>query len=133
MEERDYPGVTDRVKAVTLDSFILVLNIVIISQIFSLFEDVPNFLRIIAFVFVFLLYDPIFTSTFGGTIGHMIIGIRVKRENDETRNIIFPFAVARFIFKLLLGWLSLLTVLSNKKSQAIHDFLAQSVVVYNYK
>jgi uncharacterized RDD family membrane protein YckC len=100
------------------------------SYIFSLFESVPDNARIIAFVFIFLLYDPIFTSLFGGTIGHMMLGIRVKRESDEQKNILFHKAILRYLVKVLLGWVSLLTVSGNKKRKAIHDFLVGSVVVY---
>ncbi len=71
----------------------------IASYVFSLFENVPDYARIIVFVFIFLLYDPLFTSIFGGTIGHMIIGIRVKRESNIQKNILFPLAILRFIMK----------------------------------
>jgi uncharacterized RDD family membrane protein YckC len=102
----------------------------IISYIFSLFESVPDNARVIAFVFIFFLYDPIFTSVFGGTFGHMFIGIRVKRESNEQKNILFPMAIFRYIVKSFLGWISLLTITGNKKGKAIHDFLVGSVVVY---
>lgn len=131
MNEKIYPGVFDRVKAVVADSIVLILFMIIITYTFSSFEEVPEMARIIAFVFIFLLYDPIFTSSFGGTIGHMTFGIRVKRENDEDKNILFPLALLRFILKALLGWVSLLTVSGNEKRKAIHDMVAGSVVVYN--
>jgi uncharacterized RDD family membrane protein YckC len=60
----------------------------------------------------------------------MMIGIRVKRESDEKKNILFPLAIIRFIVKASLGWISLLTVTGNSKRKAIHDYLIGSVVVY---
>jgi uncharacterized RDD family membrane protein YckC len=60
----------------------------------------------------------------------MILGIRVKRESNEQKNILFPLAIPRYIVKVLLGWVSLLTVSGSKKRKAIHDFLVGSVVVY---
>jgi uncharacterized RDD family membrane protein YckC len=130
MTEEKYPGVLDRVKAIVIDSIVIVLFIVIMTYIFALFENVPEKARIIAFVFIFILYDPLFTSIFGGTIGHMIIGIRVKRESNEMKNIQFHLAILRYIVKFTLGIISLFTVLSNKKGKAIHDFLVGSVVIY---
>jgi len=130
MTVENYPGVFDRVKAIMTDSIVIVVFMVIASYIFSLFESVPDYSRIIAFVFIFLLYDPLFTSTFGGTIGHMILGIRVKRESNEQKNILFPLAILRYIVKAFLGVISLLTVSSNEKNKAIHDYLVGSVVVY---
>ncbi len=130
MKEENYPRVIDRVKAVMADSFLIIILMFVISYVFTLFGSVSDNARIIAFVFLFLLYDPLMTSIFGGTIGHMLVGIRVKRESDEQRNILFPTAILRFIVKASLGWISLLTVTSNKKGKAIHDILARSVVVY---
>jgi uncharacterized RDD family membrane protein YckC len=130
METENYVGVTDRVKAVLADSAVIITFMFIVSYAFSLFEYVPVNARIIAFVFIYLLYDPLFTSIFGGTIGHFIIGIRVKREKDQMKNILFPLAIIRFLAKVSLGWISLLTVMGSKKRKAIHDKLVGSVVLY---
>ena len=128
-----YPDVADRVKAIVLDSFVMVAFMMIGAVVFSFYEDAPESARIMVFCFIVLVYDPLFTSLFGGTIGHMIIGIRVKRENGESRNILFPLAVIRSLIKLLLGWVSLLTVSGTRKRKAIHDLIVGSVVVYNKK
>lgn len=55
---------------------------VILTLIFSLFANVYDSFRIAGFIFIFLLYDPLFTSIFGGTIGHMIMNIQVKRSSN---------------------------------------------------
>ena len=130
MKEKVYPKVLDRVKAVMTDSVILIIFIFLITFIFDSFENVPDNARVIAFIFIFILYDPIFTSFFGGTVGHKAFGLRVKRENYQLKNILFPLAIIRFIVKALLGWISLLTVTENKKGKAIHDYLVNSVVIY---
>jgi hypothetical protein len=61
----------------------------------------------------------------------MIIGIRVKRVNNPTMNINLPFAIFRFSGKVLMGWISLITVTTNQKKRAIHDFMGDSIVLYN--
>ncbi len=133
MTEENYAGVADRVKAVVTDSIVIIIFMFIVTYTFSVFEHVPDTARIIAFIFIFFLYDPIFTSVFGGTIGHMMFGIRVKREKNQMKNILFPLAIIRFLVKVLLGWISLLTVSGNKKRKAIHDSLVGSVVIYKGK
>lgn len=130
MLERKIPGIIERVKAIVTDSIVMILFIILITYFFSLFNSVPDKARMIAFVFVFVLYDPLFTSIFGGTIGHMLLGLRVKRESDEMKNILFPLAILRFIVKALLGIISLITVSGNKKGKAIHDYLVGSIVIY---
>lgn len=130
METQKYPGVSTRVKAVMTDSIILIVFMIGASHLFELFNHVPDFARVTAFVFIFLLYDPLFTSIFGGTFGHMIFGIRVKRDSNKDKNILFPLALLRYITKALLGWISLLTVSGNKKGKAIHDIVVRSIVIY---
>ncbi len=130
MDKQKYPGVSIRVKAVVTDSIILVVFMVGVAALFERFENVPDIARILAFVFIFLLYDPLFTSAFGGTFGHMIFGIKVKRDKNQDKNILFPLAVVRYVIKALLGWISLLTVSGNKKGKAIHDIVVKSVVIY---
>ncbi len=125
-----YPVLLDRFKAVFADTLILVILMKVITDIFSLFDNVPNSARSIAFIFLFILYDPLFVGIFGGTIGHRMNGIRVKKEANETENISLPLAFVRFSTKALLGWISLLTVTSNEKRKAIHDSIVNSVVIY---
>ncbi len=126
----NYPTLLDRIKAVFADYIILILCMFCISYTFEYINTNNDLIRIIAFLFVFCLYDPLFTSIFGGTIGHLMFGIRVKREQNEEKNIFFLLAILRFFFKFLLGWISLLTVTSNNKKKAIHDYIVKSVVIY---
>lgn len=130
MKQANYPGVLERVKAVTVDGIILIILIAIASSIFNELGEVPDKMRIVVFILIFGLYDPILTSTIGGTVGHRIIGLRVSKASDETSKINILFAIVRFTIKGLLGWISLLTVMSNDKHKAIHDYIALSVVVY---
>ena len=83
MAQKQIPGVLERVKAIVTDSLVMVILIMVFTYVFSLFTNVPDNLKVIAFVFVFILYDPIFTSAFGGTIGHMMLGIIVKRNRTR--------------------------------------------------
>jgi len=125
------PGVFLRAKAAAIDGFILLGMMLLISSIGSKFPDIPNNVRIGSFVVFALLYDPLMTMTTGQTIGHKIMGIRVVRFSDATKKISFLSAFLRFIIKAILGWLSLLTVGSNKDKRAIHDLFCNSKVTYN--
>ncbi|WP_339701833.1 RDD family protein [uncultured Marixanthomonas sp.] len=128
-----YATLPDRIKAAFIDAVILIAMMYGASELFSLFESVPDYLRIMVFAFIFILYDPIFISTFGGTIGHLYNNILVKRDTNPSKNILFPHAVLRFIFKFLLGWISLLTTTGNEKRKAIHDYIANSIVIEDSK
>lgn len=129
MGELNYAGLILRIKAVFTDMVVVVGMIFLVANIFDTLqvESIPA--KISAFIFIFLLYDPLFTSLFGGTIGHFIIGIRVKQGGNTSKNIQFHYAVVRYVVKVLLGGISLITVTSNSESKAIHDMLVDSVVI----
>lgn len=129
MDEIKYGTLINRVKAAIVDFLVIMVFLLAVSTILSKFENVPDFVRIILFILIFLLYDPLFTSIVGATIGHLVIGLRVRRSKDEGRKIIFPIAVVRFLLKAFLGWISLLAISVNKKKKAIHDLVAGSVVL----
>ena len=93
-------------------------------------EDISDKMRKLAFVFVFFLYEPIFVGVFGGTIGHFIMNLRVRKNSDHAKKISIFSAVFRFAIKLLLGVISLISVNSDEKRRAIHDKLSGSVTIY---
>lgn len=127
--ETSYSTLIDRVKALTIDSIVIMVFGLITALSFNKIEHVPDYVRGVAFVLIFLLYDPIFTSSFGGTIGHLLTGLRVKKDQEPASKISFPAAILRFIIKVSLGWISLITITGNKKNKAIHDSIAHSVVI----
>lgn len=129
MDEMKYASLLNRVKAAIVDFLVLMGLVLAATTILSKFENVPDFVRIIFFILIFILYDPIFTSTIGATIGHLFLGLRIRRSNNEDKKIIFPIAIVRFLLKALLGWVSLLTITVIKKKKAIHDLVAGSVVL----
>lgn len=125
-----YPSITERLKAAFVDALILITLMFGFSQLFMLFAEVSDQMRIIAFAFIFVFYDPLLTSLLGGTIGHLVMGLNVKKASNEESNISFGFALLRFTLKGALGLISILTMGASEKKQAIHDLAAQSVIVY---
>ena len=131
MSEQLYPGVFLRVKALVIDSIMLVLMMGAVTFLFSKLESVPETFRIVAFVVIFVLYDPLLTSMAGGTVGHKANGIRVKRASNHNKNILLPMAILRFLIKAFLGIISLVTLSFNDERRGIHDLASGSVVLYD--
>ena len=125
-----YPGILLRIQALFADQLVVIAGMILLTFTFSVIGDVPVEAKMVGFVLIVLLYDPLCTSILGGTLGHRLIGIRVKREYDDDRNILFPLAVLRYVFKILLGWVSLLSIGSNPRRRAIHDILSGSIVIF---
>lgn len=127
--KKKYAILPDRVKAAVIDGIVLIALMYVTTEIFALVNKVPNFFKITAFIFIFILYDPILTSKYGATVGHSFSKILVKREDNHSKNLSFQRAFLRFLIKFSLGWISLLTVTGNEKRKAIHDFVADSIVI----
>ncbi len=124
-----YATLQDRIKAAIFDSLFVILLIYIATEILALFDNVKTYIRVLIFVFIFILYEPLFVSMFGGTIGHSRMNLTVKSSKDEKKNINLFQSLIRYLFKMILGWLSLLTIGSSEKKLAIHDSIVNSVVL----
>jgi uncharacterized RDD family membrane protein YckC len=77
-----------------------------------------------------ILYEPIFVSIRGGTIGQALVGISILRFDYTTEKINFLTALCRFTLKVILGWISVITNFTNKEGRMIHDKLAGAIMVY---
>ncbi len=130
MKNTDYPGIFLRVKAAFIDSIVMILFMAVSTDLFSRFENVPDYAKMIAFAFIFILYDPLMVSLFGSTIGHRINNIKIQRL-DNGKRINIGLAIIRFLIKAALGWISFFTVSTSEKRQAIHDSIVNSIVVYD--
>ena len=125
-----YPSLLRRVQAMFIDFVVILCIFMVSSLIIGAVGSVPDEIKISILFFCFVLYEPLWISTAGGTIGHQILKLRVKRYATPERNIGFIPALGRIIAKTALGWISFLTVNSSSEKRAIHDILSGSVVVF---
>ncbi len=100
----------------------------LVANILDRFENVPDWVRASVFVVLFIAYEPI-CITLGATLGNYIKGIRVRKYSDTAKRINIFQAIIRYIVKFLLGWISFLTINTNPKKRAIHDFASESVMI----
>jgi len=100
----------------------------IVSGILNYFEQTPNWIRGALFIGLWFIYEPL-CMTLGGTIGNRILKLRIIKNNTSKGNINLFQAYVRFFVKLLLGWISFLTIHMNREKRAIHDFAAGSVMI----
>jgi RDD family len=126
------PSLLVRIKSSMIDTIIMIVLMFAATSIFESIHVDNQIVRIIAFVLI-LLYEPICT-TLNRTLGQAMMGIRVKdfktlSANGISQNISFIAALFRYAVKLSLGWVSFLTIHSDTHGRAIHDKIANSVVV----
>lgn len=133
MENEDkliYPLVSDRYKAAFIDILVMIGFWFIFSMLFSAMENVPDAARFAAYIFSVVLYEPIFVSVFGASIGHMSGGLKVRRDANREKKINFFVAVFRFILKAVLGIIALFSITKENKGRAIHDMASGSIVLF---
>lgn len=122
-----YPRLIRRVQAILIDYVIFVIYLVAVAFLFSHTNIENSVFKIIALTLP-IVFEPLLVSMTGGTIGHHCLHLRVRSKKHD-KNINIFAATIRFILKVLLGWFSLIIVLTSKHHQAIHDFLSRSIIV----
>ncbi len=127
-----YPNLLTRVKALFVDFIVILIIFSITSLVIGKIGGAPNWVRGFILVFSLYLYEPVLISSFGGTVGHHLVKIRIKRMSNPDKKLNIFQASLRFIVKYLLGVISFLTITGNKKKRAIHDMASGSIVTYKH-
>jgi uncharacterized RDD family membrane protein YckC len=123
----EIPSLSKRIQASFIDVVLILIVGIIGGEYIENNIEASRTIKLAYFIFVFFLYEPLFTSL-GCTFGQSVAKIRVR--NFETqKKIMLPFAILRYIIKYTLGWISFFTVHANDNLRAIHDLASRSVVI----
>ena len=123
-----YPRLIKRVRAVLIDS--VVVPVAAVAAVAAGYlSGVTGIWERVALVAVpVLLLEPGLVAWTRGTVGHHLVGVQVTRSDGARLG--FVAATLRAIVKYLLGWFSLIFVLTTEKHQAIHDLAVGSIVTH---
>lgn len=127
MEEK-YPLLKTRIQSTLIDSVVIIVMLAIVASIIDYFPETTETVRMLLFVLVFVLYEPI-CITYGCTLGNYISKIRVRSADDTSKRINLFQAIFRYPIKAVLGVISFFTINVNPRKRAIHDMLTGSVVI----
>ena len=123
-----YPQILDRIQSSIIDALLVVILMFVFASILERYENVPDWVRITMFVSIIIVYEPL-CMTLGFTLGNYIKGIRVRKNWNTTKRINIFQAIIRYPVKILLGWISFLTIGADPKRRAIHDLVSGSVMI----
>jgi uncharacterized RDD family membrane protein YckC len=123
-----YPSLLTRIQSIFVDGILIILLMFLAGKILDQFETVPDWIRIVLFVSLWGVYEPLAMS-FGCTVGNYLLGIRVKQYNHQTKRINILQAYLRFAVKFCLGWLSFIAIHFNSDKRAIHDLASGSIMI----
>jgi len=121
------PSLLKRVQASFVDFMFIFLCLILIFSFTESLGITPVFIKIVVILFA-ASYEPFLTAT-SCTLGQKLIGIRVRDYQNQSKKISFIKAYARLIVKTLLGLISYFSIHSNSEKRAIHDYLANSIMV----
>ena len=124
-----YPRLLRRIRAVLIDSVLIyIVAILFWLLLLPILDAFPTPVRIAYPILVFLALEPCMVAFTGGSPGHHLMGLAITDSRSGSR-IGVVRALLRFILRTLLGWLSLLLVLTTKKHQALHDLICRTNAV----
>jgi uncharacterized RDD family membrane protein YckC len=126
--ELRYPEMGERYRSIMVDAMVLVGLMFTATWIFDHWPDAPGEMRFFAFLVIFAGYEPVAISV-GCTLGNYVMGIRVVRARDGSSRINIFHSYLRYAVKVVLGWLSFLTVGSDARRRALHDMASGSLMV----
>lgn len=126
-----YPQLQERTKAAMIDSVLLISLIIVTGDLLQWMPNPSPTLKAALFLLYFVFYEPLLVSIRGGTIGHALAGISIRRFHYTTEKINFFAALWRFLLKITLGWISVISYFTNKEGRMIHDKLSGAIMVYS--
>ncbi len=115
-----YPGLMKRIIAMLLDSVafgVLLLTLIITSIELGLTDNTLAMVLVISPLF---LFEPLFVSLTGGSLGHHYTGIKVT-DGKTGGNLNLYKSILRTLFKLPLGAFSFLSMWITQKHGSTSD------------
>lgn len=124
-----YPRMLRRLRGVLIDG--IVWPLAAIGTLVALtYAGVENpWIKVGLPVLVVLLLDPVAVSVTGGSIGHHLTGLRVRKDRVDERISVLAASV-RFVVKALFGLPAFFVAFVTQKRQGLHDLAARSLIVY---
>lgn len=129
--ERRYPDLKTRVQSMFIDGILLLLMMFAAAWVFDkigIAEENEGWIKALVFVSIWAVYEPL-SMTLGCTLGNYLMKIRVRDKGDPAKRINILQAYVRLIIKMLLGWLSFLTIHFNEERRAMHDLAANTIMI----
>ena len=122
----EYPLLSDRVQSSFIDGIFIIVMMFVFASLLD--DNAPDWIRIALFFGLWAVYEPLCTSL-GGTIGNQLKGLRVRKNAATNKRINIFQGFIRYVLKMSLGWISFITIHTNKERRAIHDLAAGSVMI----
>ena len=124
-----YPRLLRRLQGVFIDG--VVIPIAAVGSLVALsYAGVESlWIKVGCPLAVIFLLDPVAVSATGGSVGHHVMGLRVRKAGKDER-IGLLAAFVRLLVKTFFGIPAFFVAFITRKRQALHDLVAQSLIVH---
>jgi uncharacterized RDD family membrane protein YckC len=124
-----YPRLLRRLQGVFIDGLVIPLAAIGVLVALTYAGVESAWIKVLCPLLVIFLLEPVAVSATGGSIGHHIVGLRVRKERIDER-IDLLSAVVRVVVKTLFGLPAFFVALVSRKRQALHDIVVKSIIVH---
>lgn len=124
-----YPRLVKRLQGVFIDGFVVPLCAMATLVALTYAGVESTWIKVLGPLLVVLVLEPVAVSATGGSIGHHIVGLRVRKERADER-ISLLAAIVRFVVKALFGLPAFFVAFVNRRRQGLHDLAARSLIIY---
>jgi len=130
--EPAYPSLSRRIQSIFIDGLLMIglmlVSAWVLDNINPEQKEGDEWIRAVLFIGIWGVYEPL-AMTFGCTLGNYFIKIRVRKHGDTGKKINIIQAYVRFVIKILLGWISFITISFTAEKRAIHDFASGTIML----
>ncbi|MEO5559928.1 MAG: RDD family protein [Dokdonella sp.] len=124
-----YPRLLRRLQGVSIDSFLVPLAAMATLVAVTYAGVESTWIKVFCPLLVVLVLEPIAVSATGGTIGHHMMGLRIRKERVDERISILA-AIVRLVVKTIFGLPAFFVAFITRRRQGMHDLAARSLVVH---
>lgn len=124
-----YPRLLRRLQGVFIDG--IVIPIAAVGTLVALtYAGADTWVKVLCPLLVVCVLEPLAVSLSGGTVGHHLVGLRVRKERADERISVFA-AFVRLLVKVLFGLPAFFVAFVTRKRQGLHDLAARSLIVHH--
>ena len=123
------PSFFRRIQYNTIDLLLLIIVLIILTNALPFFSSVPTVINWLLFGTLGIVYDILFHKYMHFTPGQDIMGMFLRKSDEQGANPTAKQLAIRFIIKYYLWPFVILSILIDKQRRGLHDKIAKTILL----
>ncbi|MBC7450240.1 MAG: signal peptidase I [Cytophagales bacterium] len=123
------PSFFRRIQYNTIDLLFIIIVLIIITNLFPFFSEIPTIVNWLLFGSLGIVYDILFHKYMNFTPGQDLMGMFLRKNDERGVNPVNKQLAIRFIIKYYLWPFVILSILIDKERRGLHDKIANTVLL----